>query len=94
MIGSRAHTVPLQIVPISTRISSPVGIEISSVVSMNGPFSAGAQPAMYMWWAQTNRLSPTMPAMPITAVLKLNSGLRVKTGVSSMIATKAGSRMT
>ena len=94
MTGSRIQIRPRQMVPSRTRIRSPVGTEMISVVTMNGPFSAGAHPAMYMWWAQTNRLSPTMPLMPKIAALRLNSGFRAKTGVSSSSAAKAGSRMT
>jgi len=32
----------------NTRISAPVGTEMISVVSMNGPLRAGAQPDAYM----------------------------------------------
>ena len=50
-----------------TRKSTPVGIEISSVVSMNGPLRSGAQPEAYMWCAHTMMLSPTMPTIASTA---------------------------
>ena len=46
----------------------PVGIEISSVVTMKGPPNVGAQPDVNMWCAQTNADSPHSATMAPTAV--------------------------
>ena len=67
-MGSRTQILPRQMVPTSTRKMSPVGIEISSVVSMNGPARVGAQPLTNMWWAQTRMLNATNPMIPTTAI--------------------------
>ena len=61
---------------------------------MNGAFNSGAQPEMYIWWAHTKIDSPEIPAIPITATLKLNSGRRVNTGAISINAATAGIKIT
>ena len=38
----------------------PVGMEMSSVVSMKGPARSGAQPVVNMWWAHTMMDSAAM----------------------------------
>ena len=60
---------PRQIVPTRQRKSTPVGIEISSVVSMNGFASVGAHPVVNMWWAQTMMARPAMPSIAPTMAL-------------------------
>src|SRR5450759_364414 len=94
IMGSRVQIRPRQIVPRMTRKSMPVGTEIISVVSMKAPLRFGAQPEAYMWCAHTMTLSTEMPTMPSTAVLKLNSGLRENTAVSSIRAATAGIKIT
>jgi len=59
---------PRQIVPMMARKIRPVGIEMSSVVSMNGPSNAGAHPLTNMWCAHTMMLSATIAMIPTTAI--------------------------
>ena len=47
----------------------PVGIEISSVVSMNGPARFGAHPVVNMWWAHTMMDRAAIATNPATATL-------------------------
>ena len=47
-VGSFIQILPRHSVPMSTRKNKPVGIEINSVVNMNGPPSVGAQPVVNM----------------------------------------------
>ena len=49
MSGMVIQIRPRQSVPTNTKKSIPVGIEINSVVNINGAFSNGAQPEMYIW---------------------------------------------
>ena len=69
-------------------------MEINSVVNINGALSKGAQPLMYIWCAHTRTESPQIPAIPITATLKLKSGRRVNTGAISISAATAGINIT
>jgi hypothetical protein len=48
IIGMVVQILPRQIVPMTTRKRTPVGTEIISVVSMNGPLRSGAHPEAYM----------------------------------------------
>ena len=47
----------------------PVGMEMISVVTMNGPASAGAQPVVNMWCAQTMMERAEMATNPATVTL-------------------------
>ena len=67
-VGSFIQIWPRQSVPIMTRKNTPVGIDMSSVVSMNGPPSAGAQPLVNMWCAHTSAERPESAAIAPTAV--------------------------
>ena len=60
---------PRQMVPMRQRNSTPVGIEISSVVSMNGFANVGAQPVVNMWCAHTMIPRPAMPIIAPTMAL-------------------------
>ena len=68
-IGNRVQMLPFHSVPITHRKMIPVGIEMSSVVSMNGPARFGAQPVVNMWWAQTMIDSAAMATKAATATL-------------------------
>ena len=47
---------------------NPVGIEISSVVSMNSGRMSGLIPLSNRWCCQTKKLSRATPIMPAAAV--------------------------
>ena len=93
-MGRRIHILPRHNVPMSDRMMTPVGIEMSSVVNMNGPLSDGAQPVVNMWCAQTMIESPAMPAMPPITTLWPKRGFRAKTVAISSTAPTPGSRIT
>ena len=48
-VGNFIQMLPRQSVPMRTKKKTPVGIEINSVVNMNGPPKVGAQPEVNMW---------------------------------------------
>ena len=48
-IGSLVQILPRHSVPIMHKKMMPVGIEMSSVVNMNGSANDGAQPVVNMW---------------------------------------------
>ena len=68
MVGSFIQTLPRQRVPTNTRKKMPVGMEMSSVVTMKGPPRVGAQPEVNMWCAHTSAESPQSATIAPTAV--------------------------
>ena len=56
-----------QNVPMATRKMNPVGIEISSVVSMNTGRMSGLIPLSNRWCCQTKKLSRVTPTIPAAA---------------------------
>ena len=60
---------PFHMVPMMHRKMIPVGIDISSVVSMNGAARLGAHPVVNMWWAHTMIDSTPTATKPATATL-------------------------
>ena len=56
-------------VPSVTRKRNPVGIEISSVVSMNSGRMSGLMPLWNRWCCQTKNDSSATPSMPAAATL-------------------------
>ncbi len=57
-----------QNVPIATRKMNPVGMEMSSVVSMYSGRMSGFIPLMKRWCCQTKKLSSVTPIMPAAAI--------------------------
>ncbi len=69
----------------------PVGMEISSVVSMNSGRMSGLMPDMNRWCCQTKKDRMATPSMPAAAILYPNSGLRQNTGMISETMPNPGS---
>ena len=59
-MGVFSHILPRHIVPSAARNMIPVGIDINSVRTMNGPCSSLPIPLVNRWCAQTMKLMATM----------------------------------
>ncbi len=68
-IGGSKRIFAFQRVPKVTRNKNPVGIEISSVVSMNSGRMSGLIPLWKRWCCQTKNESRATPIMPAAATL-------------------------
>ncbi len=68
-IGTLKRIFAFHRVPIATRKMNPVGIEISSVVSMNTGRMSGLMPESNRWCCQTKKLSSVTPIIPAAATL-------------------------
>ena len=90
-IGTFSRIFAFQNVPIPTRKMNPVGIEISSVVSMNSGRMSGLMPETNRWCCQTKKDKMATPSRPAAMILYPNSGLRQNTGtISETMPTVAG----
>ena len=58
-----------QNVPMATRKIKPVGIEMSSVVSMNSGRMSGLMPLTNRWCCQTKNDNMPTPSIPAAAIL-------------------------
>src|ERR1700747_3698601 len=70
---------------------NPVGMEISSVVSMNSGRMSGSMPESNKWCCQTKNDRIATPNMPAAATLYPKRGFRVNTGMISDTMPKPGS---
>ena len=68
-IGNRVQMLPFHSVPMVHRKMIPVGMEISSVVSMKGPARFGAQPVVNIWCAHTMIDRAAIPTNAEMAIL-------------------------
>ena len=68
-IGTSKWIFAFQNVPMATRKMKPVGIEISSVVSMNTGRMSGLMPESNRWCCHTKKLSSVTPIIPAAATL-------------------------
>ena len=68
-IGTVSRIFAFQNVPSATRKMNPVGIEISSVVSMNSGRMSGSMPESNRWCCQTKNDRIATPNMPAAAIL-------------------------
>ena len=68
-IGTSNRILALYSVPMPTRKMNPVGMEISSVVSMNSGRMSGLIPLWNRWCCQTKNDSRATPTMPAAATL-------------------------
>jgi len=72
---------------------NPVGIEMSSVVSMNSGRMSGLMPLWKRWCCHTKKDSNATPIIPAAAIRNAKSGFRVNTGSISPTMPKPGSAM-
>ena len=68
-IGTVSRSFACQKVPSATRKMRPVGIEISSVVSMNSGRMSGSMPESNRWCCQTKNDRIATPNRPAAAIL-------------------------
>src|SRR5579883_344131 len=93
-MGTVTQILPRQNVPIIARKKNPVGIEISSVSSMNGASSALLEPLKYRWCPHTSALRIQMVIRLPINMRRPKMPLRENTAVTSAAIASEGRRIT
>src|SRR5205814_10348649 len=87
------RSAPPQIVPSQEKIFTPVGTAMSIVDAMKKICSAGSIPATNMWCTKTPNEKQPVAADEYAIIRYPKTGLREKTGCTSLITPKPGKIM-